>query len=231
MERKTMKDMPVNDRPYEKCVRMGAENLSDEELLSIIIRTGSREFNSLETARKILALNYPRDGILGLCHLSLSELTSVGGIGTVKGVQLLCIGELSRRISKWFAVAEIAHFHTPEAVAQYYMEDMRHMEQEHMYAMFLDTKQGLIKDILISKGTVNASVVSPREIFVEAFKHRAVGVILTHNHPSGDPTPSKEDCLLTRRVKEAGSLIGVQLLDHVVIGDNSYSSFKKEGML
>lgn len=105
------------------------------------------------------------------------------------------------------------------------------MEQEHMYAMFLDTKQGLIKDILISKGTVNASVVSPREIFVEAFKHRAVGVILTHNHPSGDPTPSKEDCLLTRRVKEAGSLIGVQLLDHVVIGDNSYSSFKKEGML
>lgn len=231
MERKTMKDIPVNDRPYEKCVRMGAESLSDEELLAIIIRTGSQKLNSLETARKILALNYPRDGILGLCHLALWELTAIDGIGTVKGIQLLCIGELSRRISKRYAVSEISYFRSPEAVAKYYMEEMRHMEQEHLYAMFLDTKQGLIKDIMISKGTVNASIASPREIFVEALKHRAVGVILAHNHPSGDPTPSKEDCLLTKRVREAGSLIGIQLLDHVVIGDNSYSSFKKEGML
>lgn len=231
MERKTMKDIPLNDRPYEKCVRTGPESLSDEELLSIIIRTGSRQNNSLETARQILALNYPRDGILGLCHLSLSELTSINGIGTVKGIQLLCIGELSRRITKRFAVSEIPRFQDPEAVAQYYMEDMRHMEQEQLFAMFLDTKQGLIKDIMISKGTVNASIASPREIFVEALKHRAVGVILAHNHPSGDPTPSREDYLLTKRVKEAGSLIGIQLLDHVVIGDNSYSSFKKEGML
>ena len=206
MERKTMKDIPVNDRPYEKCVRTGPENLSDEELLSIIIRTGSRQYNSLETARQILTLGYPRDGILGLCHLSLQELTSINGIGTVKGIQLLCIGELSRRISKRFAVSEIACFQNPEAVAQYYMEDMRHMEQEQLFAMFLDTKQGLIKDVMISKGTVNASIASPREIFVEALKHRAVGVILAHNHPSGDPTPSREDCLLTKRVKEAGSL-------------------------
>lgn len=231
MERKTMKDIPPNDRPYEKCVRTGPEGLSDEELLSIIIRTGSRQNNSLETARQILALNYPRDGILGLCHLSLQELTNVTGIGTVKGIQLMCIGELSRRISKRFAVSEIVSFLNPEAVARYYMEDMRHMEQEQLYAMFLDTKNGLIKDIMISKGTVNASIASPREIFIEALKHRAVGIILAHNHPSGDPTPSREDCLLTKRVKEAGSLIGIQLLDHVVIGDHSYSSFKKEGML
>lgn len=231
MERKTMKDIPINDRPYEKCVRMGAESLSDEELLSIIIRTGSRQSNSLETARQILALNYPRDGILGLSHLSLQELTKVSGIGTVKGIQLLCIGELSRRISKRFAVSEISYFRSPESVAQYYMEDMRHMEQEQLYAMFLDTKQSLIKDMMISKGTVNASIASPREIFVEALKHRAVGVILAHNHPSGDPTPSRDDCLLTKRVEEAGSLIGIQLLDHVVIGDHSYCSFKKEGML
>lgn len=231
MERKTMKDIPPNDRPYEKCVRTGPETLSDEELLSIIIRTGSRQNNSLETARQILALNYPRDGILGLCHLSLQELTNVNGIGTVKGIQLMCIGELSRRISKRFAVSENITFQDPEAVARYYMEDMRHMEQEQLYAMFLDTKHGLIKDIMISKGTVNASIASPREIFIEALKHRAVGIILAHNHPSGDPTPSREDFLLTKRVKAAGSLIGVQLLDHVVIGDNSYSSFKKEGML
>lgn len=231
METRTMKEIPANDRPYEKCIRTGPSSLSDEELLSIIIRTGSKEANSLETARKVLALNYPQDGILGLCHLTLPELKKVTGIGTVKGIQLLCVGELSRRISKRCAVSQIPRFQNPETVVQYYMEDMRHMEQEQMYAMFLDTKQGLIKDILISKGTVNASLASPREIFIEALRYRAVGVILVHNHPSGDPTPSKEDCMLTKRVKEAGALIGIQLLDHIIIGDNAYSSFKKEGIL
>jgi len=226
-----MKELPANDRPYEKCIRTGPCSLSDEELLSIIIRTGSKQSNSLETARKVLELNYPQDGILGLCHLTLPELKKVAGIGTVKGIQLLCVGELSRRISKRYAMSRILKFESPESVVQYYMEDMRHMEQEQMYAMFFDTKQNLIKDIMISKGTVNASLVSPREIFIEALRYRAVGVILVHNHPSGDPTPSKDDCLLTRRVKEAGLLIGIQLLDHIVIGDNAYSSFKKEGIL
>lgn len=231
METRTMKELPANDRPYEKCIRTGPCSLSDEELLSIIIRTGSKQSNSLETARKVLELNYPQDGILGLCHLTLPELKKVAGIGTVKGIQLLCVGELSRRISKRYAMSRILKFESPESVVQYYMEDMRHMEQEQMYAMFFDTKQNLIKDIMISKGTVNASLVSPREIFIEALRYRAVGVILVHNHPSGDPTPSKDDCLLTRRVKEAGLLIGIQLLDHIVIGDNAYSSFKKEGIL
>ncbi len=231
MDKKTIKDIPINDRPYERCVRMGAEALSDEELLAIIIRIGSRECNSLETARRVLELNYPQEGILGLCHLTLPELKKVSGIGTVKGIQLLCIGELSRRISRRLAAAEISCFREPEAVVDYYMEDMRHMEQEHLYAMLLDTKQALIRDVLISKGTVNASIASPREIFIAALRYRAVNLILVHNHPSGDPAPSREDCLLTRRVKDAGALIGVQLLDHIIIGDRAYSSLKKEGIL
>ena len=231
MERKTMKDIPNNDRPYEKCVRMGAEPLSDEELLSIIIRTGSRQSNCLETARQILALNYPRDGILGLSHLSLQELTKVKGIGTVKGIQLLCIGELSKRISRSSAMARTMVFDNPQSVVEYYMEEVRHLQQEHLYAMFLNTRNGLIRDLLISKGTVNASLASPREIFIQALRYQAVGIILVHNHPSGDPTPSREDCILTRQVLEAGDLVGIRLLDHIVIGDNNFCSFKKEGML
>ncbi len=231
MDSKKMKELPAADRPYERCVRLGPEALSDEELLSIIIRTGSRDSNSLETAREVLRLNYPNDGILGLCRLSLPELMQVKGIGTVKGIQLQCIGELSRRISKRTAVSRIQAFNEPDEVANYYMEDLRHMEKEQLHVMLLDTKRRLIRDLQISQGTVNSSPAEPRDIFVEALRYRAVGIILVHNHPSGDPTPSRDDCLLTSRIKKAGDLIGIQLLDHIVVGDQTYCSFKKEGRL
>ena len=227
----TMRDIPQNDRPYEKCLAMGPYNLSDAELLAVIIRTGSRDSNSLALAEQILTLNYPEDGLTGLLHLSLQELMQVHGIGRVKAIQLLCIGELSRRIWKKEAVRNITVFDDPNAIANYFMEDMRHMEQEQLHVMFLNTKNVLIKDMLLAKGTVNATVASPREIFIEALRHHAVNIILVHNHPSGDPTPSQDDFNLTRRVKEAGDLIGIRLMDHVVIGDNAYCSFRKEGML
>ncbi len=227
----TMRDIPQNDRPYEKCLTMGPENLSDAELLAVIIRTGSRDRNSLALAEEILTLNYPEDGLTGLLHLSLPELMRVHGVGRVKAIQLLCIGELSRRIWKKEAVRNITAFDDPNAIANYFMEDMRHMEQEQFHVMFLNTKNVLIKDFLLAKGTVNAAMASPREIFIEALRHHAVNIILVHNHPSGDPTPSQDDFNLTRRVKEAGSLIGIHLMDHVVIGDNAYCSFRKEGML
>lgn len=226
-----MRDIPQNDRPYEKCLAMGPENLSDAELLAVIIRTGSRDSSSLTLAQQILTLNYPEDGLTGLLHLSLQELMKINGVGQVKGIQLLCIGELSRRIWKKEAVRNITVFDDPNAIANYFMEDMRHMEQEQLHVMFLNTKNVLIKDMLLAKGTVNATMTSPREIFIEALRHHAVNIILVHNHPSGDPTPSQDDFNLTRRVREAGSLIGIQLMDHVVIGDNSYCSFRKEGIL
>ncbi|MEG2349952.1 MAG: DNA repair protein RadC [Hungatella sp.] len=231
MDKIMMRNIPSNERPYERCQQMGAEVLSDAELLSIIIRTGCQDENSLSVAEKVLSLNYPSDGIVGLLHLTLPELMQVKGIGKVKGIQLLCIGELSRRIWKKEVAHKIAVFENPETIVNYFMEDMRHMEQEQLHVMLLNTKNALIKAILISKGTVNASIASPREIFIEALRYRAVNIILVHNHPSGDPTPSKEDCHLTKQVQEAGSLIGIQLLDHIIIGDNSYSSFRKEGML
>jgi DNA repair protein RadC len=226
-----MKDIPSDERPYEKCLKEGAQSLSDAELLSIIIRTGSRGENSLILAQKILALNYPKKGILGLLHLSMQELMQVKGIGTVKGAQLLCIGELSKRIWKRTAQLEAASFHNPLDIVNYYVEDMRHREQELVYVMLLNTKGVLIRDIMISQGTVNVSVVSPREIFIEAVKHHAVSLVMIHNHPSGDPAPSREDINLTKRVKEAGELLGIRLLDHIIIGDNCYISLKERGIL
>ncbi|MCI8515820.1 MAG: DNA repair protein RadC [Hungatella sp.] len=232
MDHIKIKDIPENDRPYEKCLRMGPEGLSDAELLAVIIRTGSRKSSSLALARQVLELNYPNDdGLLGLCRLTLPELKKLEGIGTVKGIQLLCIGELSKRISRRSAMARSTVFDNPRSVVEYYMEEVRHLQQEHLYVMLLNVKNQLIRDLLISKGTVNASLASPREIFIQALRYQAVGIILVHNHPSGDPVPSREDCMLTRRVFEAGNLIEIQLLDHIVIGDNSFCSFKKEGML
>lgn len=226
-----IKDIPNDDRPYERCLQKGPEYLSDTELLSVIIRTGLKDVNSLELASDILALNYPNDGILGLLHLSLPELTSIKGIGTVKGIQLLCVGELSRRIWKRRARENLQTFQTPNAVAKYYQEDMRHMQQEQFYVMLFNTRQVLIRDILISQGTVNASLASPREIFIEALRYQAVSLILVHNHPSGDPEPSSEDIALTRRICEAGQLVGIPLQDHVIIGEHAYVSMKERGLL
>lgn len=231
METRTMKEIPSADRPYEKCLQYGPESLSDTELLSIIIRTGARGENSLDLAQKILALNYPQEGILGLLHHSMPELMKIRGIGQVKATMLLCIGELSKRIWRKNAVQEVISFQEPAGIAAYYQEDMRHMEQEQLHIMLLNTKQRLIRDILISQGTVNASIASPREIFLESLRYHAVYIIMVHNHPSGDPTPSQEDKNLTMRVKEAGNLIGIQLIDHVIIGDNSYISFRERGIL
>ena len=179
----------------------------------------------------MLALNTHDDGMLGLMHLTFPKLTSLKGIGRVKAVQLLCVGEISKRIWKRKARENQTAFCSPKAVAEYFQEDMRHLRQEQFYIMLFDTKQKLIRDVLISKGTVNASLASPREIFIQALKYEAVSLILVHNHPSGDPSPSKQDIVLTQKVYEAGSLIGIGLLDHVVIGEHSYVSMKERGLI
>lgn len=230
MNHTTMKELPLDAQPYERCLREGPEHLSDAQLLSIIIRTGSKEESSLELASKILALNYPREGILGLLHLSLPQLMSVKGIGKVKGIQLLCIGELSRRIWKKKNLEQPLSFQNAKDVADYYQEDMRHKEQEQFRMMMFNTRQVMLGEVLLTQGTVNASFASPREIFLEALRHQAVSLILVHNHPSGDPEPSIEDVRLTKRIREAGELLDIRLLDHIIIGDNSYVSLKERGL-
>ena len=226
----TMKELPPEERPYEKCLRNGPESLSDPELLAVIIRTGSRQESSLSLSKRVLEMD-GGDGLLGLLHRSLPELMEIPGIGPVKAVQLLCIGELSRRIWRQAASGEEPSFHSPQAIANYYMEEMRHREQEELRAMFFNTKQVLIKELLISRGTVNASLATPREIFIEALRYRAVSLILVHNHPSGDPSPSREDVAFTKRVRLAGEMVGIALLDHIIIGDNAFLSLKERGIL
>lgn len=225
-----LKKIPAEERPYEKCLSLGVDSLSDAELLAVILKNGTKGESSVDLARKILSISNYEKSILGLCHLSLHELMKVKGIGKVKAIQILCLLELSKRITKKSAGNSLL-FTSPKTVADYYMEDMRHNEKELLIMVMLNTKCKFIMDKLISVGTVNTSLISAREIFIEALKTDAVFILLVHNHPSGDPTPSKEDILVTGKIKEAGNLIGITLIDHIIIGDNCYQSLKETGLL
>ena len=220
---KTMKGLPVSERPYEKVLEKGAASLSDAELLSVILRSGTKNIPVREMAEEILNSGNP-PGLAGLLHGAVEDYKEIRGVGEVKAIQLACVGELSARIWKTAASEKTVVFDA------FYMEEMRHLEQENLKLLLLNTKNILLKDTTVSIGTVNASCATPREIFIEALRSRACGIILLHNHPSGDPTPSREDCLFTERVMEAGKLMGVPLLDHIIIGDNSYVSLRERGI-
>ena len=225
-----MNEIREEERPYEKCLTYGAEHLTNAELLAVLLRTGTKGMNALELARTLLSNAEGNESILQIHQLSLQKLTKIKGIGKVKAIQILCLAELARRLAKASAKEGLT-FRKPSTVAEYYMEDMRHQKQECMKLLMLNTKGKLIGETYISKGTVNASLVSPRELFIEALEHGAVSIILVHNHPSGDPSPSQNDMSVTNRVKEAGELIGIELLDHIIIGNNCYFSFAEGQML
>lgn len=197
---------------------------------AVILRTGAKGRNVLELAGDLLKLVPEREGFTGIRRLSLDELSKVKGIGKVKAVQLKCLLEIARRMAREEA-GEGTHFTSPSAVANYYMEDLRHEEQEVLLLLMLNQRGRLIKERYMFKGTVNASVISPREIFVEALASRAVQIILLHNHPSGDASPSQEDLNVTRRIKEAGQLLGIALTDHIIIGEHTYVSLREEHYL
>lgn len=225
----TMRSIPKEERPYEKCLAGGAEVLSDAELLAVILRTGAKGESALELSRKVLAQYGEGNGLLGIYHMSISDLMKIKGVGRVKAVQLKCVAELSRRIAR-ATFSEGLSFHDPETVAKYYMEELRHLEQEHLLLVMLNSKGRLIKDLVVSKGTARSALISPREIFIEALRYHAVSIILLHNHPSGNPDPSREDIMLTARVMEAGRLLGIELLDHIIIGDCQAVSMREQGL-
>lgn len=226
----TMKEMPISERPYERCIQYGPETLSDAELLSVILRTGNRAYNSVGLSTKILDSHPIYKGLIGINYLSISELMRISGIGRVKAIQLVCVAEISKRISRLSYKNNIV-LNSPKSIADFFMESLRHQAKEEIHMLLFDTKHQLIKDIKVAVGTINSAVTSPRELFIEAFRYEAVFIILVHNHPSGDPTPSKEDVLFTERVKKAGELIGIMLSDHIIIGDNRYISLRERGMM
>lgn len=226
----TIKKMKKDNRPYEKCISQGPEVLTDQELLAVIIRTGSKGESSVNLAERILSFHEDDNGLLTLLHLTVSELMSIKGVGMVKAIQLKCIAELSRRISKTRARTGL-NLSCPSSIADYYMEELRHKEKEQLILVMMNTKHRLIRDTVMTTGTVNASLVSTREIFIEAIRNGAVYIVLVHNHPSGDPTPSREDVINTKRIKDAGNLIGIILADHIIIGDHKYVSMRERGIL
>lgn len=225
-----MQSLPLEERPYEKCEKFGAASLSDTQLLAVLLRSGTKGKSALDLAEDIIYSDQLGNGLLNVHHLTLQQLMQIKGMGRVKAIQILCVAELSKRLSKANATSGLA-FDNPSSIADYYKEDMRHAQQEHIKLLLLNSKSHLIGETNISKGTVNASIITPRELFIEALNKGAVSIILLHNHPSGDPKPSKEDVLITKRILEAGKLIGIDLLDHIIIGNNCYTSFCEMGIL
>lgn len=221
------KGVLTQEQPYERFLRFGPENLTEAELLAIIIRTGTPEKSALELAEEVLCLaKYPKEGLLGLHDLTLEDLMSVKGIGQVKAVKLKCLAELSGRISTAKA-KEGLNFTSSAQVACYFMERLRHRQTECVMLACLDAKGQLICERKLSEGTVRMSLISPREIFLAALESRAVNIILAHNHPSGNPTPSRSDVELTQQVRDMGAKMEIPLLDHIIIGDNDYFSFRE----
>lgn len=217
----------VTDMPYERFLRFGPESLTEAELLAIIIRTGTSRKSALQIAKDVLELGaFPRRGLLGLYEVTLEQLQSLEGIGEVKAVKLKCLTELSLRMSRAKA-SQGVQFVTSAQVADFYMEQLRHKDTECVIVACLDAKGQLIRERRISQGSVRMSLISPREIFLEALQAKAVNILLLHNHPSGDPTPSHSDILLTDNVRSVGEMIDIPLLDHIIIGDHRYVSFRE----
>lgn len=226
---KTLKimDLPQNERPREKLLRYGSEILSNAELLAIILRTGSSSENIINLSNRILK---ETGGLNGVLSCSIEELLKLKGIGEAKATQLLAIAELLKRF-KSFQSGEQYKISQPKDAADYIMNDMRYLKQEHLKVIMLNTKNIVLSVKNVSIGSLNSSIVHPREVFCEAIKKSSASVIICHNHPSGDPTPSGEDIALTSRIKECGKLLGIELLDHIIIGDGVYVSLKEKGIM
>lgn len=218
-----IRDLPARERPRERMVNYGARALSNSELLAILLRTGSNRESALQLAQSLIS---EIEGIENLKLITIEELTAIYGIGQAKAVQILAAVELGRRVQE-FAPAEKYPIRMPKDAAKYVGDDLRHLQQEHFVVLLLDTKNCVISQELITVGTLNSSIVHPREVFRPAIKKSVSAIILVHNHPSGDSTPSKEDIEVTERLIKAGKLIGIDVLDHVIIGGSSYTSLRE----
>lgn len=218
------------DTPYDKFLSLGPQSLSDTELLAIIIRNGTKEEDAHMLAAKILDISGEEGRILGLQNMSFDELMSIKGIGKVKAMCIGCIVELSRRMAMQQRKS-VLNLNNPESVADYFMEEVRHLEYENVILLLVDTKCNLIKSEILSKGSLNSALISVRDIFVRALRARAGGILLIHNHPSGDPTPSSNDLEITARIKQAGDMLEIPLFDHIIIGDKRFVSLKQNGCI
>ncbi|MCM3746716.1 DNA repair protein RadC [Paenibacillus pasadenensis] len=223
----SLKEWPEDERPRERMLQHGAEALSHAELLAILLRTGTSKETAVHLASRLL---HHSGSLRGLIDMGHNELTRIKGIGPAKALQIRAGIELGRRLART-KQSDTVIVRRPQDAANYLMEDLRYLKVEHFVCLFLNTKNHIVARETLSIGTLNASLVHPREVFRAAIRHGCASIICAHNHPSGDPTPSNEDILLTRRLQEAGELIGIEVLDHIVIGDKRFISLKEHGTM
>ncbi|WP_226667204.1 RadC family protein [Metabacillus litoralis] len=227
MELSTFKirDFPEDERPRERLLKEGADKLSNQELLAILLRTGTKKDSALDLSQQLLK---HFEGLRMLKDASVEEITTISGIGNAKAVQILAALELGRRMNR-LTYDERYVIRSPQDGADYVMEDMRFLSQEHFVCLYLNTKNQVLHKQTVFIGSLNASIVHPREVFKEAFKRSAASLICIHNHPSGDPSPSREDIEVTKRLAECGKVLGIELLDHLIIGEQKFVSLKEKG--
>ncbi len=224
-----IKDWPQDERPREKLLKKGAEALSDAELLALVLRTGdaSSRSSALDHARLLLSRF---ESLRKLASASTAELCEVKGIGPAKAAEIQAVFEISRR----FGVEGMRtgdRYTCSSEVFRHYHERLRDRKKEVFLALLLDSKNRLIREVQVSEGSLTASIVHPREVFAPVVRESAAAVLFVHNHPSGDPTPSREDLDITERLRQAGDLMGVRVLDHIIIGSGAYVSFVDRGLM
>lgn len=224
----TIKEMPISERPQEKLMTLGTASLSNAELMAVIIRTGQGNETAIELSRRLL--NKDKRGIGYLADASVKDLTEIRGIGDCKASQILAALELGKRLRR-MGVFDKVRVTSPEVVANLVMEEMKFLQKEHFNIVILDTKNQIISIENISIGTLNASIVHPRDVYKAAIQKNGNAIILVHNHPSGDVTPSNEDINITKRLVEAGNLMGIKVLDHLIIGYETYLSMKEKNLM
>jgi len=223
----TIKSIPEDDRPQEKLLKHGANTLSNSELIAVILRTGTKEENVVMLSQRILKED--EKGLRNIAEGTIEKFKSFKGISDVKAAKLMAVAELSKRMST--LKIEKIKISSPNDAAIIMMEEMRYYQKEYFKIILLDTKNNVKKISEISIGSLNSSIVHPREVFHEAVANSASAVILVHNHPSGECEPSNEDIVLTNRLNECGKILGIRILDHIIIGDGVYFSFKDEGLI
>lgn len=227
MNNYTIKDLSLNDRPMEKMMNLGVESLSDIELLAILIGSGTKKKNAIALADDILRVKHKENNLL---YTSIEKLMEIEGIGLTKSCRIISGLELGKRLSKIDRFNQIS-FDSPESVANYLYIHYNNSTKEEFCILFLDTKNRVISVDTISIGTINQSLVHPREVFRSAILKNCNSIILAHNHPSGDPTPSREDVLITERLIKAGEYLGIKILDHLVIGKNKFISLREKKLV
>ncbi len=230
----TIKEMLEDERPQEKLMKNGPETLANEELLALIIRTGTNDMSAIELSRKILyelQLDKSHGDILeGLRFASIDKLKNIKGIGDAKAAMIMAALTLGQRLNKR-SLSNKIRITNPGIAAEYVMSEMREYTTEHFKIMILNTKKEILYIREISHGTINMTLVHPREVFKRAIEDGAHSIILLHNHPTGDPKPSHEDIKLTRNLLQGSKILQIDILDHIIIGDNIYFSFLKEGLM